>query len=573
MAATDRTVVVVAAGNQGQAETAWPARYAGTAWAQGTMLVVGAVDANRQLSGFSNRAGEVAAHYLVAPGVDIQGAGAGGTLTLSGTSQATPAVSGAAALLLSKWPYLRASQVSAILLQTADDLGAPGVDPVYGHGLLNIDRALSPVGSFTYRTARGQTLTVPLSTSRVLSSQPRVASPQAFQGLITQVFDQQGRNYTRDEGQALAARTRLRLDTLLGNDGLLGEFSLRPLGTGLQTWSYQAQARPTLSTMSQWGRADAFAPQAQAPAAQWHAWQWRRPTPYTQDHPAGHWLVAWGDGGTATMTLGAGSLAGADSTSASVASGGWAPLEWQTWLASPLIGLSPRHRLAAVGLPLAHGWQLRSAWLTPQADDSQAHGRLRATELHHEGPRHRLNLNVSVLDEQGFLGGYSREPLGLNQHTRTVGVTLAGAWQLDAHWALGLQWTRADSPAPTTQGLLLGGTRLLADGHAVGLMRRDNWAPGDRISLTHQAPLRASQGSLTYQLIDRVDPDTGVPHYTDHTVQLKPEARERLTELRYSRPAGPGRQWALAVAWRVHPDHDATAPAELAMGLTYNVRF
>jgi Subtilase family len=558
LAATDRTVVVVAAGNQGQAEVAWPARHAASAWAQGTLLVVGAVDASRQLADFSNRAGEVANHYLVAPGVGIVGAGAGGTLTLSGTSQATPAVSGAAALLLSKWPYLRASQVGAILLQTADDLGAPGVDAVYGHGMLNIDRALSPVGSFTYRTARGMSVTVPLNSGRVLSSQPRVASPQAFQGLITQVFDEHGRNFTRDEGQALAARTRLRLDALLGQDGLLGELSLRPLGAGLQAWSYQAQARPPDSAMALWGRADAFTPQARAPVAQFHAWQW-----------SSGWQLAVGDGGTASMALGAGSLGGIGSPGQP----SWAPLEWQSWLASPLIGLSPRHRLSAIGVPLGQGWQVRSAWLNPQADDSQARGRLQATELHHQGPHHRLNLNFSVLDEHGFLGGYSREPLGLNQQTRTVGVTLAGAWQLDTHWALGLQWTRADSPAPASHGLLLASTRLLADGHAVGLMRRDTWAPGDRLSLTHQAPLRASQGSLTYQVIDQVDPDTGVPHYAEHTVKLKPEARERLTELRYTRPDGPGRQWAVALAWRVHPDHDPTASAELALGLSYNIRF
>ncbi|MEY4429553.1 MAG: hypothetical protein RLZZ182_2242 [Pseudomonadota bacterium] len=555
MAATDRTLVVVSAGNQGQGEVAWPARYAASTWAQGTLLVVGAVDAQRRLASFSNRAGEVAEHYLVAPGVDIQGAGTNGTLTLSGTSQAAPAVSGAAALLLSKWPYLRASQVSAILLQTADDLGTPGVDAVYGHGLLNIDRALSPVGSFTYRTASGLNVTVPLSAGRVLSSQPRVSSPTAFRGLITQVFDEQGRNFTRDEGQALAARTRLRLDTLLGHDGLLGEFSLRPLGAGLQAWSYQAQARPVLSSMAQWGRADAWSPQAQAPVAQLHAWQW-----------ASGWQMAWGEGGTAAMALGAGSL-GTDNP---------APPEWQSWLASPLIGLSPQHRLSALTWPLSPGWQLRSAWLSPQGDDHQARGRLQATELHHQGPHHRLNLNVSVLDEHGFLGGYSREPLGLNQQTRTVGVTLAGAWQLDAHWSMGLQWTRADSPAPEARGLLLGSTRLLADGHAVGLVRRDTWAPGDRLSLTHQAPLRASQGSLTYQLIDQVDPDTGVPHYTEHTVQLKPDARERITELRYTRPVGAGRQagsLGLALAWRVHPDHDATAAPELALGVSYSLRF
>jgi hypothetical protein len=45
---------------------------------------------------------------------------------------AAPAVSGAAALLKSYWPSLNSSEVAAILLATARDLGAPGTDAVYG---------------------------------------------------------------------------------------------------------------------------------------------------------------------------------------------------------------------------------------------------------------------------------------------------------------------------------------------------------------------------------------------------------------------------------------------------------
>ncbi len=62
------------------------------------------------------------------------------------TSIAVPIVSGAAALLKERWPSLKAEDIAQVLLQTADDIGAPGVDEVFGHGLLNIRQALSSIG-------------------------------------------------------------------------------------------------------------------------------------------------------------------------------------------------------------------------------------------------------------------------------------------------------------------------------------------------------------------------------------------------------------------------------------------
>jgi subtilisin family serine protease len=59
----------------------------------------------------------------------------------AGTSQATPHVAGAVALLLSKNPALTPAQVTQILESTADDIG----DARQGHGRLNIYRALAAV--------------------------------------------------------------------------------------------------------------------------------------------------------------------------------------------------------------------------------------------------------------------------------------------------------------------------------------------------------------------------------------------------------------------------------------------
>jgi subtilisin family serine protease len=60
-----------------------------------------------------------------------------------GTSDATAIVSGAAALVRSKFPELTAPQVIERLTSTATDIGPPGRDDQCGFGVLNIVKALT----------------------------------------------------------------------------------------------------------------------------------------------------------------------------------------------------------------------------------------------------------------------------------------------------------------------------------------------------------------------------------------------------------------------------------------------
>ncbi len=140
-------LVVGAAGNDGLAEPSWPASFASFE-GQGAILAVGSVNADGTISSFSNRAGSAKAMYLVAPGENIVTTSMEGNLSLaSGTSVAAPFVSGAAAVLLMKDPHLSGADLAKILLTTAQDLGTAGVDDIYGHGLLDLEAALKPVGA------------------------------------------------------------------------------------------------------------------------------------------------------------------------------------------------------------------------------------------------------------------------------------------------------------------------------------------------------------------------------------------------------------------------------------------
>jgi len=59
-----------------------------------------------------------------------------------GTSWAAPHVAGLAALLVAQLGHGNPGLIRARILESADDLGDPGMDPYYGHGRLNIAGAL-----------------------------------------------------------------------------------------------------------------------------------------------------------------------------------------------------------------------------------------------------------------------------------------------------------------------------------------------------------------------------------------------------------------------------------------------
>jgi len=112
----------------------------------GRGIIVGAYNPNTgTIADISNKAGGAANVYLAAPGVGIVGPGNRSDddfVSWSGSSIATAHVAGAAALILSQNPGLSSEQVVEILLNSATDIDAPGVDAISGHGLLNVAAAV-----------------------------------------------------------------------------------------------------------------------------------------------------------------------------------------------------------------------------------------------------------------------------------------------------------------------------------------------------------------------------------------------------------------------------------------------
>ena len=124
---------------------------------QRNFLAVMSVDANNVIAWYSNKCGVAKQWCLAAPGSDIYstvsvGSGTGaydGYATKSGTSMATPVVSGIAALVKEAFPWFTAYDLQQTLLTTATDIGEAGVDDVYGWGLANAGKAVLGYGMFT----------------------------------------------------------------------------------------------------------------------------------------------------------------------------------------------------------------------------------------------------------------------------------------------------------------------------------------------------------------------------------------------------------------------------------------
>lgn len=118
------------------------------------LIAVGAVDPEGKVTDFSSRgsddgSGRVKPDFA-APGLKVHTTNRGGGYgEWQGTSVAQPHVSGAILDILSKYPSLSHDDLVEVLKRGATDGGKPGPDGEYGHGIINIDKALDAAAALS----------------------------------------------------------------------------------------------------------------------------------------------------------------------------------------------------------------------------------------------------------------------------------------------------------------------------------------------------------------------------------------------------------------------------------------
>ncbi|MDM7990560.1 S8 family serine peptidase [Arthrobacter sp. zg-Y877] len=132
-------VIVAAAGNRegGMVQVGAPATI------PGVLTVAGL---NRQGEASWDSSSEGISIGVAAPSEKLVGGLPEGTSRYAGwegTSGAAPLVSGVAALIRSAHPEMSAAEVVNRIVRTARDAGAPGVDTIYGYGILDANAAVN----------------------------------------------------------------------------------------------------------------------------------------------------------------------------------------------------------------------------------------------------------------------------------------------------------------------------------------------------------------------------------------------------------------------------------------------
>lgn len=224
--------VVAAAGNEGTSNPSYPAAYP-------NVIAVAATTQSDTRASFSNYGNHI---DISAPGVAILSTvRQGGYQAWSGTSMASPVVSGVAALLLDQDGSRTPNQIEQILEQTADDIGSPGWDQYTGYGRIDAGAALAfdPDGGQVPTPSPTITLPAPTPAPTRPPATPASDFVQQVEDLINLERADQGRGPLHTSAALREASGRHSYDMATsgfcghgGSDGSSPESRMRDAGYG-----------------------------------------------------------------------------------------------------------------------------------------------------------------------------------------------------------------------------------------------------------------------------------------------------------------------------------------------------
>jgi hypothetical protein len=557
-------LIVVAAGNDGAANPNWPARFAKEAWANNQIIAVGAVDANNRIASFSNRAGDAAAWFLVAPGDGIPSSYLNGRYaTMSGTSMATPVVSGAAALVKQLWPVLRADQIADILFITATDLGAPGIDPVYGRGLLNIERALQPIGAVTTTTYSGRTINVLGGAVQPSAATSRLWALAASGNLRVIGLDDFRRDFGVDLGATVTRPTTLSVEQIFGSFERRIEFTQSILADGSTlavAYDRKLQTPGSLDMNHE-----------QAPGARLAAFSF-------VSNGANGLETALGAGGFASNYFGLGGMQMDDIALGAVPA-----------LSNPYFSLLPGASHAALGQQfgrvkikfgiltsaLDHAFASQDGYQpTGFTSASQPKVNSALIEVSRSFGDAALSLSFSQTDEaNAYLGAQSTGALLFGPTASTSAVQLAGALTLAPKLVLAGQASYGYTPAVhASDSLITDVMPARTNAFSLALVASDRVRTGDRISFAVSQPMRTYSGHVVMDALTGVD-QSGVPTRERLVFSMAPGGREVRTELNYQTPVSKAASAGITFLLRHDPNNMADAETEKLVAMRYTKQF
>lgn len=553
-AALAGVLVVIAAGNEGVDDKGValptgtgptePAYIAGQNGTLGRVVAVGAVDRNGQMPNFSNRAGQTANYYLLAPGVSVIVAGVDDNVRLpnnpacsatvitgcndadtdgdywsaSGTSFSAPHVAGALALMLDLFPNITPEDALSALLVTATDYvtttpdfvsgvaAGVGADQVGGRGILNLARAFAPIGTASFNFG-GEQVDVAETLGPASGALGDWATNSgAFNGVVFQ--DMFKRGFRSDNTRMQPGRAAFG-DFALRADYARGQARAFELGPAQLSWFNAPE--PVYDPRTPW---------AEAPDAT-----------FQFSYAFGDSHVAVGRGGGPQRLTPGMTLVEDPSGPATLGSGdSWSSIK-QTF--GPL------------------QFDARTSTGSGRSSNSIGFG--------HEEDDWAVRLGyASLRDANATLGGTLQSRFGGDDQTRMNAVSLeasrnVGAWTFSgAVEAADVQVDRVNVAGLWTSSWTLSAQHPFAGGD---------------VRLTAAQPRRAEGGALTFEAPVEVT-KSGRLIYESRTAGLTPSGREVDLEAAWITRLGAATTFEAAAALAMQPNHVADADPESAFWLS-----
>lgn len=552
-AAANNVLVVTAAGNAGQAQVDAPANLGGTTGIAGSLLAVGAVDSNNQILSWSNKAGNARNWYLVAPGDNILTTDEHGMALVSGTSFAAPMVSGAAALVMEYAPYLTAQQTAEILLRSATDLGAAGVDDIYGHGLLNVGAALQPVGNTSVPSANGGSANTSNTTIALGSAFGNALQSNSLlaQGIMTD-----------DYGRAFGFNMADRITSADYNSGLA---------------NFISTTRDTTVNSAQFGESTALTTSFTADKTTMG--QVRDLN--QQDGLQGDVRLALSTQATENMNLnythgyGLGQTLGLQMATANAT----ANVVQASAMNNAYLGMLEGGNALSNTINLAEGLSLTlgagMAEANSKLNDGETHNRTAyAAAVNYALGDFTLGLSAGQVQEaNSTLDSASAGALAFGSGSTTNFVTISAALDLAAGLTLSASYQTGLTSIDATENSVIGDFRgLQSDSFAVALTADDVAQKNDSLTLAVSQPVRVNSGSAALNVATGVDA-AGNVLYTSERASLTPSGRQIDIQAGYSLALNENETLGLSTVGTLNPGHDSSRGPAFSVGLRYQGKF